>query len=107
MARKKQADKEQAKRIIPLQYAEIYRDIKEVSEYIRETNEGAEEVCPVCMCVLDMLEHIEYGITTPAIRTGKGYSILNPEAEYLEDCIDYEEEPITLEEYFNSASEED
>lgn len=97
---KKQEEKEQPKRVIPVEYAEVYRDIKNVSEYIREMNEDEEQACPICMCVLDMLEHIAYGITTPVIRTGKGYAFLNPEAECLEDCIEYEEAPVPMDEYF-------
>ena len=95
---KKQEEKEQVQvelfdRVTPSRYTEIADDLDGVMEYIRERNAEAEEVCPVCMCVLDMLEHIRFGLDTPAIKTRKAYAVLDPDSEYLDDAVVYFEQP--------------
>ena len=97
MARKrKQEEQVQVElfdRVTPARYTEIADDLDSVMEYMRERNAEAEEVCPVCMSVLDMLEHIRFGLDTPAIKTRKAYAVLDPDSEYLDDAVVYFEQP--------------
>ena len=91
-------------RIIPEELVDVYNDIDEVIDYLRDMNEDTP--CPVCLSAIDMLEHVRMSLTKPCVHTKKGCITCDYEATDRKSaltCVDTK----TMSEYLADKSEDE